>query len=285
MAGFLKKLSLAFFLLILPHTNEAQNNDFEAGLFNVGIGSVLGGIGAVINKSPQEKFGKTFLKGIGQGALGGYLVFESKRLVREFAKSGNYGYVWPSKIVNSAGTSIIENAAANRDFWTRWHLNIGFNRVELNTKENFKVSYRIMPFALFSTIANAKEGKFNLSKSVKLGTLVFTTNELKMPNGNSANGLAGTNSLVIVNNLNGTATEAHELIHVYQYESFSGINSFLDQTKRKFSNHSKFYKTYSKIFYTDFNAILFSGLSRIETWTAKKYEDNFFEEEAFYFSK
>ena len=172
----LTKLFSIFFLILLSHTNMAQKNDFEAGLFNVGIGSVLGGIGAVINKEPNEKFGKTLLKGLGQGALGGYLVFESKRLVREFAKSGNYGYVWPSKLVNSAGTSIIENAAANKDFWTRWHLNIGFNRFELNTNESFKMSYRIMPFAFYSTIANATEGDFNLGKSLKMGTFGFKTN-------------------------------------------------------------------------------------------------------------
>ena len=283
MTGF-SRLFLIFFLFIFFQNSQAQNNDFEAGLFNVGIGSVLGGIGAVINKEPQEKFGKTLLKGLGQGALGGYLVFESKRLVREFAKSGNYGYVWPSKIVNSAGTSIIENAAANRDFWTRWHLNIGFNRFEVYTNESFKMSYRIMPFAFYSAVANATEGDFNLRKSLKLGTFVFTANEIKMPNGKNASGFNRTNSIVVVNNLKGASTEAHEIIHTYQYESFSGINSFLDRNQKNFSNHSKIYKKYSKIFYTDFNAIFHSGLYVIETWNAKKYKDNFFEEEAFYFS-
>lgn len=260
----------------------AQNNDFEAGLFNVGIGSVLGGIGAVINKEPQEKFGKTLLKGLGQGALGGYLVFESKRLVREFAKSGNYGYVWPSKLVNSAGTSIIENAAANRDFWERWHLNIGFNRFELNTNENVKFKYRIMPFALFGTIAGFTKGQLSLSKSLKTGSFFFLTPELEDPYGRKAFGVAITNSIVVLEDLPNTITEAHELIHVYQFESFSSINWFL---KKPLENvDSKFYKFYSKIFYTDFNAIFYLGLSEIDKFTAKEYKDGFFEKEAYYFS-
>src|SRR5690606_15007191 len=105
----------------------AQKNDLQYGLLNIGIGGVIGGIGAVINKEPDQRFDKTLLKGFTQGALGGYLVFESKRLVREFARDRDYNYIWPSKLINAAGSSIIENAAANRDLWARWHLSLGFN--------------------------------------------------------------------------------------------------------------------------------------------------------------
>jgi len=278
-----RNIILFFFLIVIPQSGISQNNDFEAGLFNVGIGSVLGGVGAVINKEPDEKFGKIFLKGLGQGALGGYLVFESKRLVRKFAESENYNYVWPSKILNSAGTSIIENAAANRDFWAKWHINVGFNRIEVNTEEKFKIKYRLMPFALYSAIYNSTKGNLNLNKSLKLGTIVFQSTQIKMPNGKNANGFSATNSIVILDNLNGTITEAHELIHTYQYESFSGINSFIHLNEIKRMKGSKIYQIYSKIFFTDFNAILDTGLNQIETWTAKKYRDNYFEEEAYYF--
>lgn len=263
----------------------AQNNDFEAGLFNVGIGSIVGGLGAVINKQPQEKFGKTLLKGMGQGALGGYLVFESKRLVREFATSGNYGYVWPSKLVNSAGTSIIENAAANRDFWERWHLNFGFNRVELSTKENFKISYKIMPFALYSSIYNSTIGKFDFVKSIKLGTPVFKADNI-LTRGINARGVTSTNSIILKNNINNPyEVEGHELIHVYQYENFSGFNSFFLKTQEKLKGKYIIVNNYSKIFYTDLNAALLSGFYGLETLRVEKDRDNFIEKEAYYFSK
>lgn len=65
---------------------RSQNNYTEAALFNIGIGSVFSGIGAVINKDPQERFGKVLFKGMAQGALGGYLVFESKVIAGRIAK-------------------------------------------------------------------------------------------------------------------------------------------------------------------------------------------------------
>lgn len=285
MTGFIRKLFLISFYFIFFQNSKAQNNDFEAGLFNVGIGSIVGGLGAVINKQPQEKFGKTLLKGMGQGALGGYLVFESKRLVREFATSGNYGYVWPSKLVNSAGTSIIENAAANRDFWERWHLNFGFNRVELSTKENFKISYKIMPFALYSSIYNSTIGKFDFVKSIKLGTPVFKADNI-LTRGINARGVTSTNSIILKNNINNPyEVEGHELIHVYQYENFSGFNSFFLKTQEKLKGKYIIVNNYSKIFYTDLNAALLSGFYGLETLRVEKDRDNFIEKEAYYFSK
>lgn len=265
---------------------KAQNNDFEAGLFNVGIGSVLGGVGAIINKEPGEKFGKTLLKGLGQGALGGYLVFESKRLVREFAETGDYNYVWPSKIVNSAGTSIIENAAANRDFWSRWHLNIGFNRIEVNTKEKFRLSYRIMPFALIDFSVTAFQAKLDWDKSLKLGTFVFRFDRI----GKKIDyyGQARSNSIIILSDVRGTVALPHELLHVYQNNQFSGFNSVIKKPVNRLSNNwkmDKINRIYSKIFYTDYNYILFGGLYFLVNPDMKNQgENNFFEKEAEYYT-
>ncbi|MCH7525326.1 MAG: hypothetical protein IIC74_10080 [Bacteroidetes bacterium] len=172
---------LIFTLFLITTKTQAQHkNDFEAGLFNIGFGGLIGGFGAIINKKPNQKTGKVFLKGLYQGALGGYLLFESKRLVGKFSKSGNYGYVWPSKLVNAAGISIIENAAANRNLWEQWHINLGFNRFEFYTQDKFKVSYRIMPFALYKTIDGFTQGKLDVSESVKIGSFVFVSNQIKI---------------------------------------------------------------------------------------------------------
>jgi len=169
---------LVGFLLVISPTIQAQHkNDFEAGLFNIGFGGIIGGIGAVINKKPTQKTGKVFLKGLYQGALGGYLLFESKRLVGKFSKTGNYGYIWPSKLVNSAGVSIIENAAANRNLWEQWHINFGFNRFEFYTKDKFKISYKIMPFAFSNVIYGFTQGKMSIKESLKTGSFVFLTHK------------------------------------------------------------------------------------------------------------
>lgn len=224
---------------------------------------------------------------MGQGALGGYLVFESKRLVREFAKSGNYNYVWPSKIVNSAGTSIIENAAANRDFWARWHLNIGFNRIEVNTKENFRVSYRIMPFSLLLTSRNFIRGQIDLASSLRLGTFVFRKDVIDTDA--KISGQANGNSIILIKGASGTMALPHELIHVYQFEQFSGINNILskleDKSLKKLSLQN-LHKLYKRIFYTDYNLPFMYTLY----YLANPQENdghllNEFEVEAYYFTR
>ena len=281
-------IRISFFLLLVlsfPADLKAQNSDLESGLYNVGVGSILGGIGAVINKEPGEKAGKIFLQGLGKGALGGYLVFESKRLVREFARTEDYSYIWPSKLVNAAGVSIIENAAANRKLWERWHLNLGFNRIEVSTTDKVKLKYRIMPFSMLTTLYYSTRGNFSPEKSLKLGNFVFVADDIVMPNGQEAWGAAATNTIILRKDLEGVSTEAHELVHTYQYESFSGINAFLDKPLNQLYESNRHLGFYPKIFHTDFNAILSGGLYSLETWTAKRYHDNFFEEEAYYFTR
>jgi len=270
---------LLFLFLNIPFKSIAQNNDFEAGLFNVGIGSVLGGVGAIINKEPEQKFGKTLLKGLGQGALGGYLVFESKRLVREFSRSGDYNYVWPSKIVNSAGTSIIENAATNRDFWARWHLNIGFNRIEVNTKDNFRLSYRIMPLDLLATTHQAIDAQPDWGMSLRTGTFVFRKSVIDGDIGYY--GIASGNSIVLLDGILGNLALPHEIIHTYQYEQLSGFNSFFSKTEKNLENKHNLVKLYRKVFYSDYNLALFGVFGIIAN--PDRVGDGFIEKEARYF--
>lgn len=279
----IKHLFLVILLLVNNNKVNAQHkNDFEAGLFNIGFGGFVGGIGAIINKKPNQKTAKVFLKGFGQGALGGYLLFESKRLVGKFAKTGNYGYVWPSKLINSAGVSIIENAASNRDFWDRWHLNIGFNRIEFQTKNKFKVNYKIMPFALGNTIYGFTQGKLNISESVRVGSFVFTTEKIKFNETLFTDGRTFANSIILIKNPTSSTKEiilAHEIIHVYQYESFSGLNPFLNKPLEKIN--IEWAKKYHKIFYTDYNYLINGGLYLLN----RNHGKNFFENEARYYTE
>ena len=276
-------LFLLLFIFLLKSPVNAQDNDLEAGLINIGIGSVLGGIGAVINKKPEENFRKVLLKGMGQGALGGYAVFESQRLVREFAESGDFGYVWPAKLVNSAGTSIIENAAANRNFWERWHLNIGFNRFEIITSEEFKLRYRIMPAALASTLYFFKDEKLDPKTSLQMGTFVFTTDEIDQKK--NIFGQAGPNTILILDEQKGRIALPHELIHNFQYERLSGFNAFFDKPLKSLSEDYKIVELYNKVFYTDFNFLLHRVFYVLANPDGENNaNDNFFEQEAEYYT-
>jgi len=237
----------------------------------------VGGVGAIINKGSDEKFGNVFLKGIAQGALGGYLVFESKRMLRTLPKNDSYVFVYPSKILNSAGNSIIENAANNDDFWVRWHINFGFNRLDLYTKDDFKLRYRINLFPLYGTILYVSKGiKIDYSKSLQLGTIVFNDNNLDALGRTGANIITLNYSLITSNK----KTEAHELIHTYQYEQLSGINYYFNGLTNNLEKRSQFYDFYKRLFFTDLNYLLEISLHYINP----DYQSNFKEKEARYFS-
>ena len=262
----------------------SQEKDLEYGLANIGIGSVVGGVGAIINKRPEEKFGKTLLKGMAQGGFGGYLIFESKRIVREFSRSKNYNYIWPSKIVNAAGSSIIENAAANRDFWERWHLNLGFNRFEVDTRDNFKLRYRVLPFSLTSTIHMFSQAKLDVDRSMVFGTFVFEAQKPIQGYGFEATGAASQHAIILKRIARwGHRVEAHELVHVYQNESLLGINMFFNKPLESLKETNKYFRLYDKIFYTDFHWVIKQGIYGLEL-NANGYRAVSFEREASYFS-
>lgn len=238
----------------------------------------------MINKEAEQRWDKTLLKGFAQGALGGYLIFESKRLVREFSEHRNYNLIWPSKLVNAAGSSIIENAAANRDFGERWHLNLGFNRIEILTKEGFKLRYRILPLSLLSTAAHFTKGKLDVDRSLVFGTFVFTANGPIMSGGEEAGASALFHSILLQQKLpDAHRIEGHEILHVYQYEGLSGINMFLNKPLENLKEDYRLIRWYDRIFHSDFNGAFMAGMYQLEM-EAFGYRNISFEREARYFS-
>ena len=281
---------LAFFVFIMSAQSlRSQNNYTEAAFFNIGIGSVFSGIGAVINKDPQERFGKVLFKGMAQGALGGYLVFESKVIAGRIAKQKNLTYGWPAKFVNSAGTSIIENAASNRNFWEQWNLNIGFNRIEFHTKERLQVKYRVQPVAFLLTAYTAFSNKFEPKKSLKTGQFVFSGDSYFTSDRSFRGAAIGTSILLNTEGEFYYNTIAHEVVHVFQYHDFNVLNTYINKPLKQFEEGSGFFRKMNKIFHYDFNVFFFAGLYKMEHWgkdqqTFEGYYSNYFEKEAYLFS-
>lgn len=269
-----------FFICFGSKNIQAQETNKEFALLNVGVSSLIGGVGAVINKEPNQKFGKVLLKGLAQGALGGYVVFESKRILRPFAQTENYTYIWSSKIVNAAGNSIIENAASNRNFWEQWHINFGFNRFDIYTQDGFKLKYRIMPFMLGQTVGSLFNYKFDALESLKLGTIVVKGDVLELDGRTNINaGAAG--NIIYIKPSTGLESRSHELVHTYQYEQFSGVNMYIKKPLNRLEEKSGILKWYNKYFYTDWNILVLTGLYSINP----EFEKNVFEREAQFFKK
>lgn len=277
------------FLHVIPRAHS-QSNNAEAALYNIGVGSVFSGVGAIINKKPGDDLGKVVLKAMAQGALGGYLVYESKILVGKIARYEKMEYAWPAKFVNSAGVSIIENAASNRNFWEQWNLNIGFNRIEFHTGERFSVNYKIMPAALLLTGYAAIGNKFEWNLSARTGEFVFSGNTYYKSKVNYPIGAAIGTSLILDPPLGfNYSTLAHEIIHIYQYHDFNVFNTFINKPLDEFAQGSLFFKKANKIFHYDFNIVLFAGgylaeRFKVDTSTKRGYYKNYFEHEAYYYS-
>ncbi|QNK77092.1 hypothetical protein H7F37_13385 [Winogradskyella sp. PAMC22761] len=282
----MKKIFLLSTLIILSLTSEAQANDTEAALYNVGFGAVFGTVGAIINKSPDESLGKVIKKSLWQGALGGYITFESKRLLREARRQEQWEYFWAAKLVNAAGTSIKENAALNRDFYDKWHLNIGFSRIEFNTKNKFSVKYKLMPVAFAYNVDALFRYKFEFKNSLRVGEYIYSTRNELRNSGHvdfAANASAG--YIVFNQSLNDFGLNVHEVIHLYQSNDFSIFNSYLNKPLTKWSAKNKTVKWLNEHLYTEYHYLILRPLYIFEANKAETHYDNIFEHEAQYYGR
>jgi len=276
------KLILVVALFFCSMTHYAQSSDREMALYNVGFASVFSGVGALINKEPDEKWHKVLLKGFAQGAAGGYLIFESKRLIGKIESKRAWEYSWYAKFVNSAGTSIVENAASNRNFYDVWHFNIGFNRLELDTRDQLKLKYKLMPVSFLLNAYSAIRWDFEWERTLQTGEFIFSGNALE---DFEARGFALGNVVVVdKSKIDKYDLYAHEFIHIYQYYDFNVFNTYLNKPKRNFRINSKTFDTLSNYLHYDFQGVILIPLYLLENQNNDCYYDNFFENEAGYYS-
>ncbi len=278
----MKNLIIHFFLIPFSASVFSQSKS-EMAVYNIGLGSVFGGIGAVINKKPGEKTGTVLIKGIWQGAMGGYLIYESKNLARKISLKENWSYSWGAKFVNAAGVSIVENAALNRDFWEQWNLHFGFNRIEFHTKEKLKVKYKILPVSLILTVSTALKSKFEINKTLQRGVLLFS--DVNLSENKQVSGITYGNIVLLDNNfLNDYEVFNHEMIHVLQYYDYNFINTYYKNPLDVWSKKSKDFNKINNLFYWDFHSIVLRSLYLIEGKNNSCYYDNFFENEARFYT-
>lgn len=280
----MRNLILTFLFIIISFSTNAQANDTEAALYNVGFGAVFGTVGAIINKSPDEPLGKVVKKSLWQGALGGYITFESKRILREARIQEQWEYFWAAKLVNAAGTSIKENAALNKDFYDRWHLNIGFSRLEFNTKDKFSVKYKLMPVAFVYNVDALFRYKFEVGQSLRVGEFVYSTGKLESSNYDTVRAAATAGYMVFNKTyLKQFDVNVHEIVHLYQSNDYSIFNTYLNKSLAKWSEKNKSVNWFNEHLYTEYHYLILRPHYIFETKNANRYYNNFFEHEAGYF--
>ena len=319
-------LIVAFIInLSLPQTSYSQSDKDrqEATMFvyNCGFGGITAGVGAVINKRKQEHILPTFWRGFKYGALGGLINYGSKRIDYLITKYTDYPYIcpntntsndaallwaWPVRIVHSVGTSIIENAAANKpNVFQDYNMPIGFVNLSVSIKNKIVVKPQLMPFSFgtflsvlfnLTTLNNSsclnEKSTFKLKESLLLGTPYFSVNSLPINsnvNYNRANYNGGLNvyGTILADSYYDNSNfaghiKAHELIHSLQDEDYLVFNQYLNKPyNRIIHRNKKVIKVLERYIHPDipyFDAFYI---------TMPKGEDeftNFYEREAEHFS-
>lgn len=279
----MKKITLLTITVIIINVSltKGQVSGNKIAIYNVGLGSLVSGIGALINKKPTEKWHKVVLKGMGQGALGGFLVYQSKNVIKEISVKENFNYSWYSKFVNSAGISIIESASANRNFWEVWHLNIGFNRIEFRTKDKFQLKYKILPISFIYTVVGFARTNFELRRSTQTGEFIFSVDSANYSDGAS---VFANVAVFSRNNLNNYNLYSHETVHIYQYYDYNFVNTYLNKPLNTLRDKSTFFTKINNLIYFDFQGAVLRPLYLMENINQNCYFDNFFENEAEFFT-
>lgn len=277
----IKRTITYVFLIIVSNKAISQNNKSDLALFNIGFGSLAGGIGSVINKKPGEKTGKVFIKGLWQGALGGTIVHSSKLMLGLNVEKNSYDYFWPSKITNAIGSSIIENASSNKIFYDQFNFHIGFNRIEVFPKRNFHVSYKVMPVYFVMQLYISTNSKFEFDQTIKTGEFIFSNKNIDL---NKRAFVLGNTMVLNSNFLPEISTISHEMTHIYQSYNFMYFNSFINPIEDKLFKQDTFYQKSKKYIYYDYHQGFIYGLYALEYKKGLDYYDNFFEKEAALYS-
>ena len=160
---------------------------------------------------------------------------------RLIATQKNISYAWLSRAVFSAGNSVVENAAANRLWYSQWHYDIGFIRFEIKPQGDGPVILpRLMPSSLGAFVFTAFNGHLNGRASLQSGTFIFEN--VRIGYAPYLVGSTTGNNVLFVDSLhlNPVFHEvfAHEMVHTCQFQELSGVNYYTDPLTNKWKQKS-----------------------------------------------
>lgn len=261
---------------------KAQHYEARSVVYNAVLGGVSAGAGAIINKRKDQKWFDVFIKGFIIGAGGGAVMYSGKKLNTLITNENNVSYGWLSRGVFCAGTSIVENVASGRNFWSVWHYDIGFMRLEYDC-EVHKFQPKVMPSALGATLFLAVQGRFDFSTSLRSGTPTFRTRRISYQPG--LVGSTVTNAFLVSDTLvKGRVfydLYAHEMVHSFQFEEFLGVNQFFKPYCKRWETASPTFRKVHRWVYGDMNhELMLFNYFVIQGGSKRNYCNNFLENEA-----
>jgi hypothetical protein len=274
----MKRFILLF--LFVPKVLFSQNQQQTLLIYNVGLGAVSSGIGAVINKPKHAEWKKHFIKGFWQGGIGGLINYTGKKTLYLVNKKNEPLYAWPAKLLHAAGLSIMENASLNEPFLQNWNIDYGPVRLDFSINGKRKMRVRFLPETIAGVIFASQTAKFNLGRTLSTGNLVFVSKKSYVSHHGQYD-IGYSFSRAVALSAIGNASNlviSHEIVHQFQFGDFQVINTWLKPFESKIK--SKTLKTiYSKYLY--FNIPYFWGIYELAgRYQNPHYFRNFFEFEA-----
>lgn len=276
------------FLVVLTISANAQTNNQDTDYniqraqllaFNVGFNGLVGGVGAIINRHENQTAGQAFLNGLYKGAIGGTISHIGLSLTHQIAKQENISYAWPARIVNSLGSSIVQNAAENLEVFDRFHFNLFVARFEyLRSSKSFRI--RIFSSSIYGIVVVSKNANLNLTKSLESGVLYWESDMDFSASRIGGRAISQVSSVGMSDNVlehEYYNVFAHEVAHILQFDRKVGGNAFVKQLDSNWKNKYQWYSMVSKFLYFDLNGPIFYAAYHIQNTS---HRCNFFEQEA-----
>lgn len=267
-------------LLVLP--SKAQNQDAQLLAYNSLFGGITAGIGSIINKQKKDNTWKVFKRGFLYGSIGGTVNYAGKKIAYNINATGKSWYGWPSKIIHSYGSSIIENAALNKpNVFASLRMPIGFVMLDVNAENKFKLNASIMPISFGRFVSQLSKYTIDVTTSLNTGVPIFKNSNL-----NSINTYASFNNISLSSNLYTLGADfknynlTHEFIHILQHREYMVFNTYVKKIDNNIKSKSKFYNFLNKVFTFDYNYTIPTQLFIKRNQFGANYFKNWYEFEA-----
>jgi hypothetical protein len=256
-------------------------------LYNCLVGGITGSLGSLINRDGHTSWKKAVFRGFAGGIAGGTLMYSGKRMTALVAERRSLLWAYPARMVFSAGNSMVENAASARPLFSRWHYDLGFLRMEYSVTDG-SFSPKVMPSFLAGYLISATLGVPDLRNSLKSGTFYFRTHKIPVPGLLTAVNFG--NSILVLDSMNTGRyfhlVSAHELVHSFQFQEWSGVNSFFIPASSSLRARSPLFAKAAPWIYFDLNyeLMLVNYFLVNQGFRDHGYCNNFLENEAEFLS-
>jgi hypothetical protein len=179
---------------------------------NIALGCVVGGVGSRFN-------GGTFGRGCLVGAIGGTMVFDGKLMLASAPNIHGMGAV--GKLVVDTGTSVVANAASNREMLERVVYTFGPVAVDVRSW-----NYGFSMLSLGGMLYYSTQGTMDWRESLYSLTPVYDVPSTMMSNHVPVSGSTVGN--VIAYDAGSRITLSHELIHTAQWSEWRFANDLYE---------------------------------------------------------